>query len=156
MPNSPKNRNIGKRILSVSVHHSCIEHIPVQVEGDEVTDPEKSKSLHGRLMGMVLICRNPPTCRRVLWMLLVYVLCLAVIFPSARIFTTPPHPPLSYYIMKTKKQDMDVADRPAMFSLTACLAPAFCFLFRMVLFIVKRHRLISRRVLWMSFGSAYV
>ena len=61
------------------------------------------------------------------------------------------------HIMTTKiLRDMDLADRPAMFSLTACLAPAFCFLFRMVLFIVKRHRLISRRVLWMSFGSAYV
>ena len=104
-------------------------------------------------------------------LLLVYVLCLDVIFPSARIFTNPPSPPplpspppplplpppTSYHIMKTKIiQDIDVADRPAMFSLTSCLAPAFCFLFRMVLSIVKRHSLISRRALWMSFASAYV
>jgi len=59
--------------------------------------------------------------------------------------------------METKIiQDIDVADRPAMFSLTSCLAPAFCFLFRMVLSIVKRHSLISRRALWMPFASAYV
>ena len=69
--------------------------------------------------------------------------------------SSPSPPPTSYYIMK-KKQDMDVADRPAMFYLTACLAPAFCFLFRMVLSIVKRHSLISRRLLWMSFVSAHV
>ena len=61
------------------------------------------------------------------------------------------------HIMKTQIiRDMDVADRPAMFSLPACLAPAFCFLFRMVFSIVKHHSLISRRVLWMSFVSAHV
>ena len=43
-----------------------------------------------------------------------------------------------------------------MFSLASCLAPAFCFFFRMVLSIVKRPRLICRRVLWMSFVSASV
>ena len=79
--------------------------------------------------------------------------------PSSPLPAPPPPspPPTSYHIIKTKIiQDIDVADRPAMFSLTSCLAPAFCFLFRMVLSIVKRHSLISRRALWMSFASAYV
>ena len=105
---------------------------------------------------------NPPACRRVLWMLLVTCICFMFRcnLSLGADFYDPPLPPsppyfISYYENK-KIQDIDVADRPAMFSLTPCLAPAFCFLFRMVLSIVKRHSLISRRVLWMSFVSAYV
>ena len=115
--------------------------------------------------------------RRVLWMSFVSAsVCCCLIHtcqPLVLLHSLPRRPfplLLSYgiiyslissgiiYVISWQKEqrDSDVAARPAMFSLTPCLAPAFCFFFRRVLSIVKRPSLISRRVLWMSFVSASV